>query len=410
MGIRVKLPELEDWKAQVKCQAGCPVSTDAGRYVQLIAEGRRRGGLPRRPRAESLRLGLRPRLRRALRGRLPPRQHRRAGLDPRAQALRHRAVRRRVDPARHAGSAARRSRHRRGQPLRAATCRWCSTARRQSRPPAGRRRKVAVIGAGPAGSRRRSRPGAAGLRRHRLRGRRRAGRHDALRHPRVPPAADADPRRDRQDRLASGVTLQAEHAADRRASASPSCAQQGFDAVFLSVGVSRGPRSADPWRRARRRREGRRLPAQHQPRLPDEPGPARRRDRRRLRGLRRRAHGAAARAARRSRRRPRPSWAAETDARLKEAIDSARAALRGGATEVTIVSLESFDEMPVLRTTQGHEEFEEAAQEGVRFLTRRGPQALPRRRPSDGRRAARRALGVRRERPLRARNTTTRTC
>ena len=64
---------------------------------------------------------------------------------------------------------------------------------------------------------------------------------------------------------------------------------------------------------------------------------------------------------------------AETDARVKEAMDSARAALRGGATEVTVVSLESFDEMPVLRTTQGHEELEEAQREGVRFVTRRGP-------------------------------------
>ena len=65
--------------------------------------------------------------------------------------------------------------------------------------------------------------------------------------------------------------------------------------------------------------------------------------------------------------------ASETDARAKEALDSARAALRGGATEVTIVSLERFDEMPVLRTTQGHEEFEEAKREGVAFLPRRGP-------------------------------------
>ncbi len=65
--------------------------------------------------------------------------------------------------------------------------------------------------------------------------------------------------------------------------------------------------------------------------------------------------------------------AGETDARMKEAFDSARAALRGGATEVTIVSLESFAEMPVLQTTQGHEEFEEARREGVAFLPRRGP-------------------------------------
>src|SRR5512140_3240805 len=38
--VAVRLPDLEDWKGQVKCQAGCPVSTDAGRYVQLIAEHR----------------------------------------------------------------------------------------------------------------------------------------------------------------------------------------------------------------------------------------------------------------------------------------------------------------------------------------------------------------------------------
>ena len=40
MGLQVVLPDLEHWKAQVKCQTGCPVRTDAGRYVQLIAEGR----------------------------------------------------------------------------------------------------------------------------------------------------------------------------------------------------------------------------------------------------------------------------------------------------------------------------------------------------------------------------------
>jgi ferredoxin len=32
--------------------------------------------------------------------------------------------------------------------------------------------------------------------------------------------------------------------------------------------------------------------------------------------------------------------------------------------------------MPVLRTTQGHEEFEEAKKEGIRFITRRGPKRL----------------------------------
>ena len=40
MRVHASLPQLAQWKAQVKCQAGCPVATDAGRYVQLIAEGR----------------------------------------------------------------------------------------------------------------------------------------------------------------------------------------------------------------------------------------------------------------------------------------------------------------------------------------------------------------------------------
>jgi NADPH-dependent glutamate synthase beta subunit-like oxidoreductase len=65
--------------------------------------------------------------------------------------------------------------------------------------------------------------------------------------------------------------------------------------------------------------------------------------------------------------------ASAADARMKEALDSARAALRGGAAEVRIVSLETFEEMPVLRTTQGKEEFDEARREGVEFIPRRGP-------------------------------------
>src|SRR5215468_1263034 len=40
VSVRAQLPDIEHWKAQVKCQSGCPVKTDAGRYVQLVAEGR----------------------------------------------------------------------------------------------------------------------------------------------------------------------------------------------------------------------------------------------------------------------------------------------------------------------------------------------------------------------------------
>ena len=58
---------------------------------------------------------------------------------------------------------------------------------------------------------------------------------------------------------------------------------------------------------------------------------------------------------------------------IHAAVDAARTAMRGGAQEVHIASLESFAEMPVLRTAQGHEEFEEAQREGIVFHPQRGP-------------------------------------
>ncbi len=58
---------------------------------------------------------------------------------------------------------------------------------------------------------------------------------------------------------------------------------------------------------------------------------------------------------------------------IHAAVDAARTAMRGGAQEVHIASLESFTEMPVLRTAQGHEEFEEAQREGIVFHPQRGP-------------------------------------
>jgi formate dehydrogenase beta subunit len=61
---------------------------------------------------------------------------------------------------------------------------------------------------------------------------------------------------------------------------------------------------------------------------------------------------------------------------IHAAVDAARTAMRGGATEVHIASLESFSEMPVLRTAQGHEEFEEAQREGIIFHPQRGPKRI----------------------------------
>ncbi len=58
---------------------------------------------------------------------------------------------------------------------------------------------------------------------------------------------------------------------------------------------------------------------------------------------------------------------------IHAAVDAARSAIRGGAQEVHIASLESFAEMPVLRSAQGYEEFEEAKHEGIVFHPQRGP-------------------------------------
>ena len=63
----------------------------------------------------------------------------------------------------------------------------------------------------------------------------------------------------------------------------------------------------------------------------------------------------------------------ESDTTVHEAVDAARVARRAGAEEVHIASLESFAEMPVLRSVQGYEEFEEAKKEGVIFHPQRGP-------------------------------------
>ncbi len=64
------------------------------------------------------------------------------------------------------------------------------------------------------------------------------------------------------------------------------------------------------------------------------------------------------------------------DLTMPVALDAARAALRSGVAEVRVCSLESFDEMPALRTEQGREEFDEARREGVSFHPQRGPKKI----------------------------------
>ena len=84
---------------------------------------------------------------------------------------------------------------------------------------------------------------------------------------------------------------------------------------------------------------------------------------------------------------------AAQSADLAPALDAARAAVRAGVSDVVMMSLESFDEMPVMRTAQGREEFEEARREGVRFVTQRSARRLA---GSNGRVERLDLIGVRR--------------
>jgi NADPH-dependent glutamate synthase beta subunit-like oxidoreductase len=72
-------------------------------------------------------------------------------------------------------------------------------------------------------------------------------------------------------------------------------------------------------------------------------------------------------------------------------LDAARIAARQGC-EVTLACLESFAEMPACRTEQGKEEFEDSLREGIRFMPQRGIAALE----GDGRVQRAHLIGVER--------------
>jgi formate dehydrogenase (NADP+) beta subunit len=362
MTIPVKLPDLLDWKAQVKCQSGCPVSTDAGRYVQLIAEGRNEeaylvarapnpfasvcGRVCAAPCEDACRRGSidAPIAIRALK-RTVCEQYGVESVHPGTQdGLRQALV---TEGNRYAG-------HLPVEPL--------------ARAPG--KRKVAVVGGGPAGF---------------------SAAHDLalLGYDVTVLEASGEPggmmrfgipeyrlprsiiQAEIEKILSLGVTLKLETALGPSYGLAE-LRRDGFEAVFLSIGVQKGRDIQVPGveldgvvkavdyllnaNRGFRMDLGRKVV---------------------VIGGGFVAFDAARTALRLGREEEASALAAslpeEADARLKEALDSAREALRGGATEVTIVSLEAFDEMPVLRTTQGHEEFEEAKKEGVRFQPRRGP-------------------------------------
>ena len=369
MGIRTRLPDLAHWKAQVKCQAGCPVATDAGRYVQLIADGRPQ---------EAFLVARAPNPFASVCGRVcaAPCEDacRRGAIDAPVsiRALKRyvteqygvESIRPDTQDQLFTNEVQEGNRYTGHLPLP-----FYRTAPPKLAPPGaseGGRRRVAVIGAGPAGL---------------------AAAHDLalLNYDVSVFEASAEPGgmmrfgipeyrlprtllRAEIDRIVSlGVDLRL-NSPLTPAFGLGQLRAQGFEAVFISVGVSRGRDLQAPGveldgvvkavdyllnvNRGFRMDLGRKVV---------------------VIGGGFVAFDAARTAIRAGREAEVPADHAETDARVKEALDSARAAIRGGATEVTVVSLEDFSEMPVLRTTQGHEEFEEAKREGVRFITRRGP-------------------------------------
>jgi NADPH-dependent glutamate synthase beta subunit-like oxidoreductase len=353
--IAARLPDLEDWKAQVKCQTGCPVATDAGRYVQLIAEGRDEeaflvarapnpfasvcGRVCAAPCEDACRRGVidAPVAIRALKRHLTEQYGVESSRPDTQNSLRNTLVSEGnrfafhlpVLPGRFLGA------------------------------------KVAVIGAGPAGL---------------------SAAHDlALLGHAVTvfdAAAEAGgmmrfgipeyrlPRALIQSEINKILELGVELRLNSALTASfglPQLRAEGFQAVFVSVGVSRGRDLNVPGveldgvvkavdyllnvNRGYRMNLGKSVVVVGGGFVAFD------------------AARTALRAGQES-----PGLETETgEARLQESLDVARAAIRSGSMEVTIVSLENLEEMPVLRTTQGREEFEEAKREGIRFVTRRGP-------------------------------------
>ena len=363
MAVRVRLPRIEDWKAQVKCQAGCPVATDAGRYVQLIAEGRDE---------DAYLVARAPNPFASVCGRVcaAPCEDacRRGNIDA---PITIRGLKRFVTERYGVESVHPDTQNRLIAELVTEGNRYSGHLPVSGRAPAsraGKGPKVAVVGAGPAGMSAahdlallgydvtvfEAGPEPGGMMRFGI---------PEYRLPRSIIRAEID------KIVGLGVTLRLNRPLTSNFGLSALRAE-GFEAVFLSVGVWTGRDIQVPGveldgvvkavdyllniNRGFRMDLGQRVVVIGGGFVAFD----------------------AARTVLRLQREDevtklQQEW--EADARVKEALDSARAALRGGAAEVTIVSLETFDEMPVLRTTQGHEEFEEAQKEGVAFITRRGP-------------------------------------
>ena len=349
------IPDIEFWQGMIPCQAACPVHTDAGRYVQLIAEGKYK---------ESYLVARSPNPFASVCGRIcaAPCESacRRGRID---SPITIRALKRFVtekygvesmepdtqDELRLDGGDEGNKR------------RWHLPVLQESRANVARGQKVAVIGAGPAGI---SAAHDLALMGYRVTVFEASNRAGGMMYHGIPEfrLARAVIEKEIQKTVELGVEIKLNTPLNENFGIQE-LRRAGFEAIFISVGVQKGRdmkieggdldgviKAIDYLlniNNGYRVNLGRKV-------LVIGGG------------------FVAFDAARMALRAAMSETEEETGHDVKTAIDAARAAIRAGAVDVYMASLESFEEMPVMRTTQGREEFEESKREGVRFLPQRG--------------------------------------
>ncbi|HEX9007407.1 MAG TPA: FAD-dependent oxidoreductase, partial [Bacteroidota bacterium] len=349
--IHVTIPDVEYWKERVPCQMGCPIHTDAGRYVQLIAEGRYEEGYltARSPNPFASvcgRVCAAPCEDRCRRGKIDA-------------PITIRALKRFVTDRFGVESTAPDTQDAlfRGAPEPGNKFAWHLPMQVEARKNVARGQKVAVIGSGPAGL---SCAHDLALMGYAVTVFEAAGIAGGMLRYGIPeyrlPRSLIEKEIEKITFLGVDIRYNTPLSAEFGIA---ELRQQGYEGVFLSVGTQRGRDLSV---------EGAQLDGVIKAidyLLNINNGYRVNLGRRVL------VIGGgfvafdAARTALRG--------AAEEQTDLHSAVDAARTAVRGGAAEVHIASLESFAEMPVLRSAQGHEEFEEAQREGIVFHPQRGP-------------------------------------
>jgi formate dehydrogenase (NADP+) beta subunit len=369
---RVIIPDVEFWKGMIPCQAACPIHTDAGKYVQLIAEGRFQ---------DAYLTARSPNPLASICGRVcaAPCEDscRRGKID---EPVSIRALKRFVTEKYGVESLSPDEQDRlfEGESEPGNKTRWHLPVLIQSRKNVARGQKVAVIGAGPAGI---------------------SCAHDLALMGYLVTVFEATQTPGGmmfhgipEFRLSRSI-IEKEIAkiqslgVDLRLNAPlgedfglKQLREQGFEAVFISVGTQRGRDMAIEGseldgvvkaidflinvNHGYRVNLGKRVVVIGGGFVAFDA--ARMALRTASEAAANAVPGASARTANESETGPEPGHG------MKAALDAARAAVRAGVADVRMISLESFAEMPVLRTTQGKEEFEEARREGIVFHPQRG--------------------------------------